>query len=75
MNVLPIIVGLLVGLIAPMLVAVATVAAKILSIGRDAVTGKKAPRKAAMTGTRAFTGAAVVKMPESNRDAEARRAA
>ena len=50
MNMLTIILGLLVGLVAPIVVGVAMAAAKIVSIGRDALTIKKAPRKTSTTG-------------------------
>jgi acyl-CoA hydrolase len=77
MNMLTIVLGLLVGLVAPILVGVAMAAAKIVSIGRDAFTiKKKALRKTTTTGARAgSTDATVTKMPESKRDAEIRPAA
>ena len=45
MNMLTIILGLLVGLVASILVGVTMTAAKILSIGRDSLAIKKAPKK------------------------------
>jgi hypothetical protein len=77
MNISTMILGLLVGLAAPILVILAMAAAKIVSIGRDALTiKKKAPRKTTTTGARAgSTDAAVSKMPERKRDAEVRPAA
>jgi hypothetical protein len=78
MNMLTIILGLLVGLVASLLVGVAMAAAKIVSIGRDALTiKKKAPRKTTTTGVRGVgsTDASVTKMLERKRDAEIRPAA
>ena len=75
---LTIILGLLVGLVASLLVGVAMAAAKIVSIGRDALTiKKKAPRKTTTTGIRGVgsTDASVTEMPERKRDAEIRPAA
>ena len=51
MNMLTMIMGLLIGLVAPILLGVAMAAAKIISIGRDALTIKKAPRKTSTTGS------------------------
>ena len=77
MNMLKIILGLLVGLIASLLVGVAMAAAKIASIGRDALTiKKKAIRKTTTTGGRVGnTVATVAEIPERKRDAEVRPAA
>ena len=77
MNMLTIVLGLLVGLVAPILVAVTMAAAKIASIGRNALTiKKKAIRKTTTTGARVGgTDATVTKMPERQRDAEIRPAA
>ena len=76
MNILTIILGLLVGLVATILIGVAMAAAKILSIGRDALTIKKAIRKMTTTSARVgSTDATVTKMPQRKRDAEIRPAA
>jgi hypothetical protein len=78
MNMLTIILGLLVGLVASLLVGVAMAAAKIVSLGRDALTiKKKAPRKTTTTGVRGVgsTDASVTKTLERKRDAEIRPAA
>jgi acyl-CoA hydrolase len=77
MNMLTMILGLLVGLVAPILVGVAMAAAKIVSIGRHTLTiKKKALRKTTTTGARAgSTDATVTRMPERKRDAEVRPAA
>jgi hypothetical protein len=78
MTVLPIILGGLVGLVAPVLVVVLTVGANVISISRDALwaTKKKVSRKATPTYSRVGADAAVIKMPERRkRDAEVRRAA
>ena len=78
MNILTIILGLLVGLVAPILVGVAMAAAKIVSIGRDALTIKnRAPSKTSITGARSVgsTNATVTEMPERERDTEIRPAA
>jgi hypothetical protein len=78
MNILTIILGLLVGLVAPILIGVAMAVAKIVSIGRDALTiKKKAPSKTSITGTRRVgsTDATVTKMPEREQDTEIRPAA
>jgi hypothetical protein len=74
---LTMILGLLVGLVAPILVGVAMAAAKIVSIGRHTSTiKKKALRKTTTTGARAgSTDATVTRMPERKRDAEVRPAA
>ena len=73
---LTMIMGLLVGLVAPILLGVAMAAAKIISIGRDALTIKKAPRKTSTTGSGVgSTEASVTEMPERKRDAEIRPAA
>ena len=77
MTILTMILGLLVGLVAPILVGVAMAAAKIVSIGRDALTiKKKAIKKTTTTG--ALVGSAdatVAKLPERKRGAEVRPAA
>ena len=77
MNMLILILGLLVGLVASILVGVTMAAAKIVSIGRDALTiKKKAPRKTTTNGARCDSmDAAVRKMYERKRDAEVRPAA
>jgi hypothetical protein len=78
MNILTIILGLLVGLVAPILVGAVMAAAKIASIGRDALTiKKKAPSKMSITGARGVgsTDATVTEMPERERDTEIRPAA
>jgi len=77
MNISTMILGLLVGLVAPILVVLAMAAAKIVSIGRDALAIKKqGPRKTTTTGARVGSmDAAVRKMPERKRDAEVRPAA
>ena len=77
MNVLTITLGLLVGLVASIMVGVAMAAAKIASIGRDALTiRKRALRKTATTGARVGRAdAKVTKMPERKRDTEVRPAA
>jgi hypothetical protein len=78
MNMLTMILGLLVGLVAPILIGVAMAAAKIVSIGRHTLTiKKKALRKTTTTGARAAgsTGATVTRLPERKRDAEVRPAA
>ena len=77
MNISTMILGLLVGLVAPILVVLAMAATKILSIGRDALTIKKmAPRKTTTNGARCDSmDAAVRKMSERKRDAEVRPAA
>ena len=77
MNMLTIVLGLLVGLVAPILVAVTMAAAKIVSIGRNALTiKKKAPRRTTTNGARCDSmDAAVRKMSERKRDAEVRPAA
>jgi acyl-CoA hydrolase len=77
MNMLTIVLGLLVGLVAPILVGVAMAAAKIVSIGRNALPiKKKALRKTTTTGARVgSTDATVTKVSERKRDAEVRRAA
>ena len=78
MNTSTMILGLLVGLVAPILVVFAMAAMKIVSIGRDALTiKKKAPRKTTTTGVRGVgsTDASVTKMLERKRDAEIRPAA
>ena len=78
MNILTIILGLLVGLVAPILVGAAMTVAKIVSIGRDALTIKnRAPSKTSITGARGVgsTDATVTEMPERERDTEIRPAA
>jgi hypothetical protein len=76
MNMLTMIIGLLVGLVAPILLGVAMAAAKIISIGQDALTIKKAPRKTSTTGAGvSSTEASVTEMPERKRDADIRPAA
>jgi hypothetical protein len=76
MNMLTIILGLLVGLVASILVGVTMTAAKILSIGRDSLTIKKAPKKTSTTGAGVgSTDASVTEMPQRERDAEIRPAA
>jgi hypothetical protein len=77
MNMLTLILGLLVGLVAPILVGVLMAAVKIVSIGRDALTiKKKAPRETSTTDIGvASTDAAVTEMPQRKRDAEIRPAA
>jgi hypothetical protein len=77
MNISTMILGLLVGLVAPILVVLAMAAAKIVSIGRDALAIKKqGPRKTTTTGARVGSmDAAVRKRPERKRDAEVRPAA
>ena len=74
---LTMILGLLVGLVAPILVGVAMAAAKIVSIGRDALTiKKKVIRKTTTTGAHVGSmDATVTKMPERKRIAEVRPAA
>jgi hypothetical protein len=75
---LPIITGDLVGLVAPVLVVVATVGANVISNSRDALraTKKKVSRQAITTYSRVGTDAAVMQMPERRkRDAEVRRTA
>ena len=76
MTILTMILGLLVGLVAPILVGVAMIAAKMVGIGRDALTIKKAPRKTTTTGAVVgSSGASVTEMPQRKRDAEIRPAA
>ena len=77
MNVLTITLGLLVGLVASILVGVTMAAAKIVSISRNALTIKKAPRKTSTTGARVGSKAAssVTEMPQRKRDVEIRPAA
>jgi hypothetical protein len=78
MNILTIILGLLVGLVAPILVGAAMAVAKIVSIGRDALTiKKKAPSKMSITSARGVgsTDATVTEMLERGRDTEIRPAA
>jgi hypothetical protein len=74
---LTMILGFLVGLVAPILVGMATAAAKIVSIGRDALTiKKKVIRKTTTTGARVGSmDATVTKMLERKRIAEVRPAA
>jgi hypothetical protein len=70
-NVLTITLGLLVGLVASVLAGVAMAAAKVVSIGQDALTIKKAPRKTSTTGAGVGSaGASVKEMPQGKRDAE-----
>jgi hypothetical protein len=77
MNILTMILGLLVGLVAPILIGGTMAAAKIASIGRSALTiRKKALRKTTTTGARVgSTDVTVTKMPERKRDADIRPAA
>ena len=70
-NMSTIVLGLLVGLVAPILLGVAMAAAKIVSIGRDTLTIKKALKKTTTIGARVgSTDATATKMPERKRDAE-----
>jgi hypothetical protein len=70
-NMSTIVLGLLVGLVAPILLGVAMAAAKIMSIGRDTLTIKKALKKTITIGARVgSTDATATKMPERKRDAE-----
>jgi len=75
MNMLTIVLGLLVGLVAPILLGGAMAAAKIVSIGRGALTMKKAQRKTTTGARVGSSDATVTKMPERKPDAEGRPAA
>ncbi len=75
MNMLTIVLGLLVGLVAPILLGGATAAAKIVSIGRGTLTIKKALRKTTTGARVGSSDATVTKMPKSKPDAEGRPAA
>jgi len=78
MTVLPIIAGVLVGIVGLILVGVLTAVANVISISGDALwaTKKKLSRKATPTYSRVGTDATVIKLPERRTpDAEVRRAA
>ena len=75
MNMSTIVLGLLVGLVAPILLGVAMAAAKIASIGRGTLTIKKALRKTTTGARVGSSNATVAKLPERKRDTYVRPAA
>lgn len=75
MNMSTIVLGLLVGLVAPILLGVAMAAAKIASISRGTLTIKKALRKTTTGAGVGSSNATVTKVPERKRDAYVRPAA